>query len=212
MTVGRDFPPSLRTLPLSLPALPLASPPVLPVLSLSPLSSPPSPPLSLLFPCPYPVHIKSSQGAWARGSAVSFPSGSGRSPTAKVKRFGCIFRLKSAHLLQFHNDTFVIFTVPFGSVQRRHNKIPVGRLGASAPQLFGRGAIVPMESAPMTHMYPFPQNFESPAKIPRPALALLGQQLPITRAQSLHYINCITFVPSPARSIYFCLNLYYHSI
>ena len=30
------------------------------------------------------------------------------------------------HLFQFHNDTFVIFTVPFGCVQRQHNKIPVG--------------------------------------------------------------------------------------
>jgi len=37
-----------------------------------------------------------------------------------------------------HNDTLVIFTVHF-TVPKWRNKIPVGRLGASPPQLFGRG-------------------------------------------------------------------------
>jgi len=43
------------------------------------------------------------------------------------------------HLFQFHNDTFLIFTVSFGCVQRRHNKILVERLGGITPTTFGRG-------------------------------------------------------------------------
>jgi len=86
----------------SIPYPPL-SPPVLPALPLSPL-----PPLSfpsflfhfhsLVLPLPF----KSRWWVW--GSTVSSPSGSGRNPAAK--RFWCIFRLKSAHLFQFHNDRF----------------------------------------------------------------------------------------------------------
>jgi len=42
-------------------------------------------------------------------------------------------------LFQFHDDTFVIFTVPFGCLERRHNKIHVGATWGIAPQLFGCG-------------------------------------------------------------------------
>ena len=51
------------------------------------------------------------------------------------------FQAEISALFHFHNDTFVIFTAPFGCVQRRHNKIPVGAtLGyRPPPQLFSRG-------------------------------------------------------------------------
>jgi len=48
----------------------------------------------------------------------------------------------------FHNDTFVIFTAPFGCVQRLHNKIPWGDLGASPHNFLAMGAIAPMKDRP----------------------------------------------------------------
>jgi len=76
------------------------------------------------------------------GKCCSLSSRSGSRQSLAAKRFWCIFRLKSMHLCQFHNDTFVIFTVPFGCVQRRHNRFPVGltyTVVASPPQLLAMG-------------------------------------------------------------------------
>ena len=121
--------------------------PVLPVLPLSSL-----PPLSLfscLFPFPFPCPYHNPLNpAMRSGERCKLPQRVRESPAAK--RFWCIFRLKSAHLIHCHNDTFVIFTVPFGCVQRRHNKILVGEtcphnflaVGASRPHRS-------MESAPV---------------------------------------------------------------
>ena len=73
------------------------------------------------FPCQYAYPVNPARGL---GNAVSSSSGLGWSPAAKC--FWCIFRPKSAHLFQFHNETFIIFTVHIGCVQRQRNKIPVG--------------------------------------------------------------------------------------
>jgi len=47
--------------------------------------------------------------------------------------------VKSAQLFHFHNDTFVVFTTPFGCVPRGHNKIPMGQLRGIAPTTFWHG-------------------------------------------------------------------------
>ena len=132
MTVGARFPatpspspsPLLSFLPPSLPSHPTCHSchPFIP----SPLS------LSLPFPSLYPQPLNPAKGS---GGPLSSPSGSGWN--LATKRFWCIFRLKSTQLFQFHNDTFVIFTVPFGCGQRWHNKISVGATWGHRPHGVG---------------------------------------------------------------------------
>jgi len=124
MTVGARFPAFLSPFPLpSCPPSPLASLPSYLSFHCHPFlpSLLPSCLIPFPLPCPYSYPLNP---AWGMGKHCKLPSGYGQSTAAK--RFRCIFRLKSTHFFQFHNDTFVIFTVPFGCVERRHNKISVG--------------------------------------------------------------------------------------
>jgi len=97
ITVWRDFP--FTSLSLHLPSLPFLLPSLLSFPALPSLLLPlplPSPILlsSCLFPLLLHLVLMQLESLW---SAVSSPSGSGRSQAAK--RFWCIFRLKSVHLL-----------------------------------------------------------------------------------------------------------------
>jgi len=119
ITVGARFPSPSLPLPIPLPPL---LPPLLSSHSavLLPLSNPL---LSLCpFPFPYPYPLNPARKPGERCKLLQRVRGG--SPAAK--RFWSIFRLKSAHLFHFHNDTFVIFTAQFGCVQRRHNKTLLG--------------------------------------------------------------------------------------
>jgi len=148
MTVGRDFSsPCLPLLPL--PALLL--PPSLPsrhFLSFPchpfPLSFPSC--LSSLNPFPFPCLPTHKIQPGVSGSAVSSPSGSGRSPAA-MALLVIFFRLRSPHLLHIRKFYFTFWlctTVttkflwgrPKGIAARPHNCLTVG-------------AIAPMESALM---------------------------------------------------------------
>jgi len=107
-------------------AFPSLPPPSL--FPVTPSSSVPSLSASLpfLFACPYHYPLNPTRGL---GSAVSSDSGSGRSPAAK--RFWCIFRLKLAHIVHFHNDTFVILLYLLAVYNGDITEFLWGRLGAS---------------------------------------------------------------------------------
>jgi len=117
MTVGARY--SLSCLPLFIPLpvlLPLTSfhPPSFYVLPLSPLS-----PQS--FPSPSLVSMPAPKiQLMGLGERCKLPQ------WAYQTLLVSFFQAEIRALFHFHDDTFVIFTVRFGCVQRRHNKIPVG--------------------------------------------------------------------------------------
>jgi len=74
-----------------------------------------------------------------------------------AKRFWCIFRLKSAHIFEFHNDAFVILLYLMALYNGDTTKLPWG-----CHNFLVVGAIAPMESAPMscTFVTRFQQKLE----------------------------------------------------
>jgi len=142
MSVGARFP--FHFLPPSpcLPSLP-SRPPLLPLSLLPPLSS--SCLSASTFACPSSLPLVYYPLNPARGPRESckLPQRVARPPNA----LWCIFRLKLAQLFHFHNDTFVIFTVPFGCVQRRRNKIPVAATLGHRPHNLLAVESVPMHNA-----------------------------------------------------------------
>ena len=148
--------PSIHILFPSLPFLPTLVPSIH---SHQPPTRSPVPSIPCLFPLSMSLHMQLG----GLVSAVISPSGPGRSPA--VKRFWCIFGLKSAHLLSIiatlefiYSETFVIllyilavYNGDKGWTRCLHAKIDClkkyqflwggGHLGASPPQLFDNGAI-----------------------------------------------------------------------
>ena len=136
MTVGARFPsfasPSRALSPRAFPPSPPV-PPLLPVTSSSSAHLASLPPPSLVPTITPQIQLG------GLGECCKLPQQVRQSPSAKP--FRCIFRLKLVHPFHFHNDIFVIFTVPFGCVQvvgatlghRPHNFLAMGDWGRSPP-------------------------------------------------------------------------------
>jgi len=135
MTVGAIFLiPSLSSLPSSL--LPLSPlPPLFPVSSLSCSSH------IFLSPSVVP-YLYPLDTARESGECCKLSSGSRQGQAAK--RFWCILRMNSAHILS--NRLILLI--------QKMDKIPLVAIWeASPPQLFGRGAIATMESGQVVHTH-----------------------------------------------------------